>query len=284
MNCDSYKGNVAIRVISVSNSCLSINSCIFRMLVSSSSNGGAILVSDSSKTVSIFETSFSNCSSPGYNGGAAFVSTLSYQVTRSCGAYCSALSKQFMSLIAQENIITAFNYSIYYLCPPHHTSDHHTIALGQSSVLFYNNNSTKNSLAGHSPGVHFNHPTSLSSSYVTISNCSGQYIIILNGGDGVNSLSYYNILHNTPSSSLFYCYKTYTISHSSILFNSNNNVHYPSTGSLPFLSCNTNPLVSATFLQHEYPNGCSLTYGQETVKQYIKFSSIHLYCLFLLLL
>jgi len=288
MGCNYFTGLVPTRIFSVSSQCLILNKCVLCLLTSSISNGGAIFVSDVTKSVSIIDSSFVNCSAPGNYGGAACIFSLKCEITRICGVFCSASSCQFMQLSSLGSNILDFNNSIYYLCPPAHTSNHVSIMLGQesSSITFNNNNSTKNSLAGHAPGVHINHPISISSSYVTISNCSGQYIIILNGGNGVNSLSYYNILHNTPSSSLFYCYKTYTISHSSILFNSNNNVHYPSTGSLPFLSCNTNPLVSATFLQHEYPNGCPLTYGQETMKQYLKISGIHLYCfsLFLLLL
>jgi len=258
MVCDSYTGTVVNRVAAVSNSCLSINSCIFRMLVSSSSNGGAVLVSDSSKTVSIFETSFSNCSSPGYHGGAAYLKVSACSINRCCGALCSASLLHFMYQNCLSSSFSDFNQSTYYFCPRQHVQSAHSFMIHLANQRVFHDNASCNSLSGHSPGIHIDGPSSICSSYVTISNCSGEYIIILNGGDGVNSLSYYNILHNTPSSSLFYCYKSYTISHSSILFNSNNNVHYPSTGSLTFLSCNTNPLVSATFLQHEYPNGCIL--------------------------
>jgi len=259
MSCDSVSGvygdSPIHRVSVIFSSCLTVFGCIFSKISISSGNGGAILVNDLSKTYYSSECSFSYCSAINGQGGATYLCCQSMRVLRCCAMNCFALSYHYSIHSAINGYEQSFNFSSYYRCPPE-TITSHTIVIhgGCQTISFIN--SSHNYVVGHSSGIQINEPAPVVSTFNTICNCSAENVIVLNAGTGTNLLSYYNIVNNKPTKKLFYCYLTYTISHSILILNTNIDIHYPSTGVLYMNDCSSSQFSTLIPINHEYIYGC----------------------------
>lgn len=270
MSCKNYFSYNNLRILISLESCINIKYSKFINLLINNEKGGAIYIEDVTKNIFIEITIFHDCKSINSEGGAFFLIVLNCNLIKICGSYCSANALQFGKSSINNNLI--FNDSSIYKCPKEYQICSHTIMIDSGNQLCRLINSSYNELSGHSASIHFNFPFSLNSNFLTLSYCYGQHIVTLNGGNGYNFINNSNIVNNNPTSTLFYCYKTYYILNSNIFSNSNNNVN---SGNLIFNNCKTIFTLTYNF-QSFYNNICNLNYKTLNFKKkkLFKFFSI----------
>ena len=262
-NCQNIQKLNNIRINYSIQTCIIIENCIFKNLIEQNQPGGAIFLNDEFKICLINNCIFHECKSIESTGGALYLILLNSSIIKTCGSYCYASSSQF-------GFIRTFNYSIInytsiYKCPSIYSTVTHNFQLDRGFQICKLINSSFNKLSGHSPSIQFNGPHDLNANYLTLINCTGQFILILNGGNGNNEINYSNIINNNPIHSLIYCYKNYTFNFNNLFNNLNNFIFYPSIGNLILNNCNTLP-ISTYFFKNYYQNNCSLILIESKLK------------------
>ena len=258
--------------------CIQILSCSFINLNSLNEHGGAIYLENNEKESFINKCNFFYCGAYGYSGGACFITCKKSQFYFSCGIGCLASSRQFIAQYCplDQQIIT--NFTSCSFCPNNTNSVSHSFVFDGGITLINNLNSSYNSLTGHSPGIHFNGPQSVNASYITIYSCYGQYVFIANGGYSTQSYFFHNIINNTATLKLFYCFKNHNFYNCILFNNNNNNIHYLSTGLLQLLNCIINIETSTYSFEKYFQFNCLLKNNSKLLKKEINI----LFLLFLL--
>jgi hypothetical protein len=162
--------------------CLLISSVVFRDLVSSQTNGGAIYVSSSTWTTIIDDCTFSQCEVPNSGNGGACFSSGTLQVHRCCGHACSARYEgQFISVsggtAGDRTVLLELTSAVACSPPTSFLSAQGgiSIAATQGDLIKFVNVSSCIGVSTYSDdgsAFRFTHSGSIQMMYTTISRCT----------------------------------------------------------------------------------------------------------------
>jgi len=170
---------------------VSISDSFFTRITQFSGNGGAIFVSDSTRSVSIAKSMFYYCSCSS-TGGALYFEIANSILRMICANRCSASNYQFAYLVASQ--MNQVVYTSVSNCS-HTTDGYYSIYLQSGNQRFDNSNSSMNK-AYQVSGIIIWYPSSFTSSQCTFSNnkVSSYICIYFYYNSGI--MSYANIINN----------------------------------------------------------------------------------------